>query len=153
MDPQSYINPQPRSIQQLISCVIPLVHSTSDHHPNTSCVIHIFIIIMKFTSAISAIALVFFTQMVTASPLPSSSSSSEVVTVALTITHTLDGQVVSTTTIDADIGNIQESSAGSFGSDTNDTFDLTLIDQANGATKTVTGSISNIEVTPSGHSW
>ena len=108
---------------------------------------------MKFTSAISAIALIFFTQMVTASPLPSSNSSSEVVTVALTITHTLDGQVVSRTTIDADISNIQESSAGSSVSDTNETFDLTLIDQANGATKTVTGSISDIEVTPSGYSW
>ena len=107
---------------------------------------------MKFT-AISAITLIFFTQMVTASPLPSSSSSTEVVTVAVTITHTLDGQVVYTTTIDADISNIQDSSSGSFGSDTKETFDLTVIDKSNGATKTVTGSISNIEVTPSGHSW
>jgi hypothetical protein len=106
---------------------------------------------MKFTSATSAIALIFFTQMVTASPLLPRSSS-DVVTVAVTVTHTQNGVVVSTRTIDADISNIQVSSAGTF-VDGDDTFDLSVIDQTNGATVTITGSVSDIEVTPSGASW
>jgi hypothetical protein len=106
----------------------------------------IFIVTMKFTSAISAIALVVFAQTVIALPLTKNSADEDTGSMKLTITDSSNGEFLSTTVLTADLSDILRSVEGDNNTPADTiTFELTITDDTAGETVVLQGDIKSFQ--------